>query len=112
MNIPVYERMRNPITPPKAKPLNLPKIKVRKWRDIADKIEARLSASVHSMDEDERRWGYGNLFYIREWIAYAESILNDNAQHKPFHSTYRGPWLRTDTDPNHVHPVIKMEDFV
>lgn len=112
MKTPVYKRMRNPITPPKAKPLNRPRIKVKKWREIADKMEERLYAFSYSMSEINQRHGHRNLAYIREWIEHAESILNQDKTEKPFLSTYLGPWKGTSTDPHHVHPVIKMEDFV
>ena len=111
MTTPVYERMRNPITPPKAKPWNRPRIRVKKWREIADKLEAKLIGWSRA-SEDHLRWSYNHITYIREWIDYAESILNGCDLKEPFTSRHHGPWLRTDSDPHHVHPVIKMEDFV
>lgn len=112
MTTPVYQRMRNPITPPKAKPFNRPQIRVKEWRRKADELETRLqNFQIHN--DTERRWSFGHFEYMREWIKYAEAILNDDADPtKPFRSTYRGPWIRTEADPAHVHPVIKPEDFV
>lgn len=113
MTMPVYQRMRNPITPPKAKPFNRPQIRVKEWRRKADSLETKLQDFSYTMSPDDRRYGYGLLSYTREWIAYAEAILNDGADPaKPFSSTYTGAWKRTGMDPAHIHPVVKPEDFV
>jgi len=112
MTPPVFQRMRTPKPPPVAKPLNRPRIRVTRWREKADELETRLR-NFRAWNETEYRWNFGHLEYMREWIKYAEAILNDGADStKPFNSTYHGPWIRTANDPRHVHPVVRLEDFL
>lgn len=111
MTTPVYERMRNPITPPRAKPLNLPKIRIKKWRDKVDWAESK----IRQYDFDMRRFDESMRYveYVKDWIAYAEAILNDGTDPAiPFTSKHKHPWIGSLDDPHRVHPVIKMEDFV
>ena len=111
MTTPVYERMRNPITPPKAKPLNLPRIKVKKWREKVDWAENKIDHYAFDMRGYDEAKRY--VEYVKDWIAYAEAILNDGADPAiPFKSEHKHPYTGSSDDPNHVHPVIKMEDFV
>jgi hypothetical protein len=111
MTTPVYERMRSPITPPKAKPLNLPRIRVKKWRKKVDWAESQM----HHYDFDMRHYHEAKRYieYVKDWITYAEAILNDGADPTvPFKSEHKHPYTGSSDDPHHVHPVIKMEDFV
>lgn len=114
MTTPVYERMRNPITPPKAKPFNRPQIRVKKWRKRLDHVLDSLMMynSMASTAQLSEARSYAD--YLKNWIAYAEAILNNGADPSvPFRSNYRVPACLGQTcDPHHVHPVIKMEDFV
>lgn len=114
MTTPVYERMRNPIAPPKAKPLNLPRIRVKKWRERADQAEDELTRHWHTLSARQENQAREHIAYLREWITYAEAILNDGADPAvPFRSNRRAAsYLGETCDPHHVHPVIKMEDFV
>ena len=114
MTTPVYERMRNPITPPKAKPLNRPRTRVKLWRKRLDQVidSLMMHSSMASTAQLSEARSYAH--YLKDWIAYAEAILNDGADPTvPFRSNYRIPaYLGETCDPHHVHPVIKMEDFV
>ena len=111
MTTPVYERMRNPITPPKAKPLNLPRIRVRKWRDKVDWAESKINHYAFDIRGYDDAMRY--VAYVKDWITYAEAILNDGADPAvPFKSEHKHPWIGSLDDPHRVHPVIKMEDFV
>lgn len=111
---PVYQRMRNPITPPKAKPFNRPQIRVKEWRKRLDRVidSLHMHPSMASISQLNEARSYAD--YLKEWIAYAEAILNDDADPKiPFYSRYRVPrYLGETCDPAHVHPVVKPEDFV
>lgn len=115
MKPPVYQRMRNPITPPKAKPFNRPRIRVKEWRKRLDHVCSDLD-SVKSFSLTTRQLNEvrGYIHYLEQWIAYAEAILNDGADPKvPFRSPFSVPvYLGETCDPAHVHPVVKPEDFV
>jgi hypothetical protein len=115
VNPPVYERMRNPITPPKSKPFNRPQIRVKEWRKRLDHLRSDLD-SARSFSLPIRQLGEVREYicYLEQWIAYAEAILNDGADPKvPFCSQYRVPRYPGETcDPARVHPVVKPEDFV
>lgn len=103
--------MRNPITTPKAKPWNRPRIRVKQWRKKVDWAESQM----HHYDFDMRHYHEAKRYieYVRDWITYAEAILNDGADPVvPFKSEHNHPWMRSSDDPHHIHPVIKMEDFV
>jgi hypothetical protein len=106
--------MRNPITPPKAKPFNRPQIRVKEWRKRLDRVidSLFLHPSMGSTPQLSEARSYAD--YLKEWIAYAEAILNDDADPKiPFHSRYRVPKHLGETyDPARVHPVVKPEDFI
>lgn len=115
MTMPVYERMRSPIAPPKAKPLNLPRIRVKKWRERADELERRTNNHTGLVPSHETRDAIAIYNYIRDWITHAEAILNNEKDPStPFKTNHWiGTFVGSDRwDPNHVHPVIKMEDFV
>ena len=49
MIIPVYERMRNPSAPPKAKPLNLPKIRVLVDKEFVDTMKRIQDEAAQAM---------------------------------------------------------------
>jgi hypothetical protein len=109
MNPPVYQRMRNPITPPKAKPFNRPQIRVKEWRKKLREIERRVERSDLRAYVDAQPY----IAYLKDWIAYAEAVLNGGEDSTPpFHSQHRHQYSRTSHDPHHVHPVVKPEDFV
>ena len=114
MNAPVYERMRSPITPPKAKPLNLPRIKVKKWREELDRVSNVMLMHDSTVSIAQLAALNSHINYLKGWIDYAEAILNDGADPSiPFRSSYRASaYLGPTCDPRRVHPVIKMEDFV
>jgi len=78
--------MRTPKTPPVAKPINRPRIKVTKWRERAAHAENCL---LHYVRPREIELASQYLSYLKEWIVYAEAILNaktakwdcDNKEH-------------------------------
>jgi len=113
MNVPVYQRMRNPITPPKAKPFNRPQIRVKEWRKRLDRVIDSLFMHPSMVSAAQLSEARSYADYLKEWIAYAEAILNDGADPAvPFRSRHRVPRDLETYDPARVHPVIKPEDFV
>ena len=114
MNPPVYQRMRNPITPPKAKPFNRPQIRVKEWRKRLDHVSNSILTNYGMASSSHLSEAMAYKQYLTEWIAYAEAILNDGADPAiPFRSSYRfQKSLGESLDPAHVHPVVKPEDFV
>ena len=114
MTTPVCERMRNPITPPKAKPWNRPQIRVKKWRERVCDLERLLHNRSGLVPNHEDRDAIVICNYIRDWIKHAEEILNNEKDPSiPFKTDHWiGTFVGSDRwDPHHVHPVIKMEDF-